>query len=292
MSHNTEELNIQTRAEPTRTAITKSARLSERILEDYFFLILSDAVKKQSRLKCIKYIASGEHCERVRLIHASHHYHRKMDNTSVVERESAESYEMVVFQVTTPTFYSKFFHYHSPFAALERELLDESNTRTAWSSHPREFIALFFHTTELVRQPKDWRWDLISLLRTPPSATNFPHLIAYETFGGISLADHWVQQHCSLHKIRKYQCTLLRLFLGNRIGGFSLGSFKGDFELIGLSRDAMLLVYEIFLKAGLASITLILANDKTSNCNGMVGVFFCMLGMASLNIWACLKAIF
>lgn len=215
-----------------------------------------------------------------------------MDNVSDVEREDAESHEPVVFQVTTPTFYSKFFHYHSPFAALERELLDESNTRTAWSSHPREFAALFSRTTEVVRQPKDWRWDLISLLRTPPSATNFPHLIAYETFGGISLADYWVLQHCSIHQVRKYQCALLRLFLGNRIGGFSLGSFKGDFELIGLSRDAMLLVYDVSLKAGLASLSLILANDRTFKSNGVVDVFFCMLGMASLNIWACLKAIF
>lgn len=262
-------------------------------MEEYFFLILSDAVGKQSRLKCIKYIASGEHSERVRLIHASHQNDSKVDDRATAERKDIQGYEQVVFQVTTPAFYSRFFHYHSPSAALERELLDESNTRTVWSSHPQEIFALFSHGSEGTRHPKDWRWDIISMLRTPPFKTNFPHRVPYELFGGMSQTDHWVLQHCSNHQVRKYQCTLLRLYLGNRIGGFSLGSIKGDLELIGLSRDAMLIVYDAIFKTGIATLAVnLLTSDGVIKDGRLLKLLLCILSIAGLNLWACLKSIF
>ncbi|KAJ5454991.1 hypothetical protein N7530_012760 [Penicillium desertorum] len=143
LTHNEKELNIQTRAEPITTAIAKSARLSERSLETYFSRILSSLVRSQSRIKSVKYITSGEHCARTRIIHSYQQHSREKGPHCPDEEAKKEGLGQVVFKVNTPTFYSRFFHYKSPFAAMQSELLDDERTRTVWSSHPQEFTALF-----------------------------------------------------------------------------------------------------------------------------------------------------
>ncbi|KAJ6118896.1 hypothetical protein N7471_013516 [Penicillium samsonianum] len=145
LTHNEKELNIQTRAEPTTNAIAKSARLSERALEKYFSMILSSIVQSQSRIKSVKYITSGEHCARTRVMYSHQQHSGEKAPHRPDEEASKEALELIVFKVNTPTFYSRFFHYKSPFAAMQSELLDEERTRTVWSSHPQELAALFPH---------------------------------------------------------------------------------------------------------------------------------------------------
>jgi hypothetical protein len=209
------------------------------------------------------------------------------------EEPIQEALEQIVFQVNTPTFFSRFFHYKSPFAAIQSELLDDEPTRTVWSSHPQEFAALFPHDiADTCRQPLNWRWRIISILRTAPLKTSFSRQTAYESCTGISLIDHLIMQQCSKRQFRDYRRALIRLFLGHWIGGFSIGTIReGDFELIGLSRDAILMIYEALLKAGLVSLGIFVAGDCAIEATTFTNLLVQMLGMAGLNIWACSRSV-
>lgn len=265
-----------------------------RTLEKYFSTILASMVRNQSHIKSVKYITPGEHCARARVMHTHQPYCGENGSPHPDEKRNKGARE-VVFQVNTPTFYSRFFHYRSPFAAIQSELLDDERTRTVWSSHPQEFAALFSHDhmTRTWREPLDWRWKIISALRTAPTKTNFPRRTAYESCRGPSFTDHLVMQQCSPRQLRNYRRALIRLFLGHWIGGFPVGSTKeGDFELIGLSREAILMIYEGFLKAGLVILAILLAGSSVVEPTNTAYLLFSMLSVAGLNIWACLKYVF
>jgi hypothetical protein len=210
------------------------------------------------------------------------------------EEASKEGLEQIVFKVNTPAFYSRFFHYKSPFAAMQSELLDDERTRTVWSSHPQELAALFPHDlADTRREPVDWRWRIISILRTAPTKTNFPRRITYEPCRGTALTDYLVMQQCPSDQIHDYRRTLIRLFLGHWIGGFPAGSIKeGDFELIGLSRDAILMLYEAFLKAGIVSLGILLAGSSATKATNIANLLFAIFSLTGLNIWACLRSVF
>ena len=253
-------------------------------------------MKDQSRIKSLRYITSGEHCERIRIIHSRPRHPGEPDlieaPTTKIDADR-EKPEQIDFQVNTPAFYTRFFHYRSPFAAIQSELLDDERTRTAWSSHPHMVAALFPHEHGAVwRQPPDWRWRLISILRGAPTQTNFPRQNAYESCQGISLTDVVVAEHCSEHQLRTYRRALVRNFLGRWIGGFSIGPIKGDFELIGLSRDAVLMIHDAFLKALLVTVALLVDGNGSLRPATSAHLLCLMLSMAGLNLWACLKAIF
>lgn len=254
-------------------------------------------IENQSRIGSLKYITSGEHCERIRVIHSRPRHPGQPDSieapTTKVEADQ-EKHDQIVFQVNTPAFYSRFFHYRSPFAAIQSELLDDERTRTAWSSHPHVFAALFLHDREDVcHQPPDWRWRLISILRGAPTQTNFPRQTAYEPCQGISLTDIVVAEHSSEHHLRTYRRALVRLFLGRWIGGFSIGPIKeGDFELIGLSRDAVLMIHDAFLKAFFVTGAILVGGKGTLRPATTADLLCMMLSVAGLNLWACFKAIF
>lgn len=249
-------------------------------------------VKRQTHIRSVKYITSGEHCDRVRvfLSHEEHGHKQTLCSSYSDKKSKLKVHEQIVFQVNTPTFYTRFFHYRSPFAAIQSELLDDVRTRTVWSSHPLEFAALFLdESPDTLREPADWRWQIISTLRTSPVKTSFPRRIHYEPFKGNSVSDDLITAYCSGDQIRDYQRALVRLFLGHRIGGFSIGRLKGDFELIGLSRDAVLMIYEAFLKAGLASLVIKSAGLAVTKPVNITNMLWLMISVMALNIWASLK---
>ena len=252
-------------------------------------------MKNQSRIKSLRYITSGDHCERIRIIHSRPRHPGEPDSieapTTKGETDRERS-EQIDFQVNTPAFYSRFFHYRSPLAAIQSELLDDERTRTAWSSHPHEFAALFSHGHgDVWHQPPNWRWRLISILRGAPTLTNFPRQTVYEPCQGISLTDLVVTEHSSECQLRAYRRALIRLFLGRWIGGISIGPIKeGDFELIGLSRDAVLMVHDAFLKATLVTWAIFVGGNGAIKPATTADLLCMMLGMAGLNLWACFKA--
>jgi hypothetical protein len=99
-------------------------------------------------------------------------------------------------------------------------------------------------------------------------------------------------QQCSKDQLRNYKRALIRLFLGHWIGGLPIGSTKeGDFELIGLSRDAILMIYEASLKVGLVISAIFFVGKSAIEPANIAYLLFAMLSIASLNIWACLKSI-
>lgn len=243
----------------------------------------------------MKYVTSGEHCDRIRVIHARPQCSGGQVSAwsiDTIEETDDETHEQIVFQVNTPAFYSNFFHYRSPFAAIQSELLDEERTRTVWSSHPREFAALFPHDNgDIWRKPPDWRWRIISILRSAPTQTNFPRQTPYEPCNGISLTDSVVAQHCSDDDFRAYRRALIRNFLGHWIGGFPPGLIKGgDFELIGLSRDAVLRVHEAFLKAVMMTWAIDLAGNSAIGPANTTYLLSTVLGVTGLSFWACFKS--
>ncbi len=176
----------------------------------------------------------------------------------------------IVFQVISPIFYSRFVHYKSPLAAFTGELLDDERTCTAWSSHPEQFASIFRPKTSMddkrellssthqqppVKSPRGssaWHWTLLSLLRRAPTATNYTRKEPYASFKGLSEMDRFVLSRCSAAETRRYRRAVLRVFVGEWIGGVPFGPlrrFTDDFEPFGLSRDGALRVVEAFLKS-------------------------------------------
>lgn len=268
--------------------------LSARNLEPYFFIILSSIVKSQTRIRTLKYVTSGEHCERVRVIHSNLGVPDRQSTVlshSIGEASATETLAQVVFQVNTPTFFTRFFHYASPLEAIQSELLDEKPTRTVSSSHPQEIARLF---SELVLSNShkyfDWRWRVLATLRPAPMKTNYPRRSVYKPFQGMSSTDSWVLQNCSPIQIRDYRRALIRLFLGHHTGGIPIFSYGGDLELIGLSRDVVLMVQEAFLKTGLALLAMMVSRQIDDRSKNIVNMAITLCGITGLNVWACLKS--
>lgn len=226
-----------------------------------------------------------------RVIRSDQHQVDLEDPNNDEKKQMEESSEHIVFKVNTPTFYTRFFHYDSPFAAIQNEMLDNERTRTVWSSHPQELAALFPQDTKnTCREPLDWRWRIISSIRTAPNKTNYPRYKSYEPCRGTSLTDILVKEQCSMIEFRDYRRALIRHFLGHWIGGFSIGPVRqGDFELIGLSRDAVLKIYEAFLKLGFVMSTIFFVRKASSEPANVAYSLFAIFSMSSLNLWACLK---
>lgn len=262
-------------------------------MEKYFFVVLSAIVKRQTAVKSVKYETPGEHCERIRVIY-SNQYDKGAAGTGcpMSGKQPVEEEGQITFKVITPNFFARFFHYHSPFAAIRGELLDDVRTRTAWCSHPEEFASLFSsaQTDEFLEYP-DWRWKVISTLRTAPSETNFPHQNPYQPCKGISLIDTLVLQDSTKDQIHDYRRGLIRLFLSHWMGSISW-PVNTDFELIGLSQDAIVTICEAFLKAALTILVLIASSTIAEDSLSIFHLPLVFLALGGLNLWACFKSIF
>jgi hypothetical protein len=173
-----------------------------------------------------------------------------------------------------------------------RVLLDDERTWTVWLSHPQEFAALFPHDKgNIWREPPDWRWRIISILRSAPTRINFLRQTVYEPSNRISLTENVIAQHCSDDDFRAYRRALIRNFLGHWIGCFPLGFIKdGDFELIGLARGAVLRAHEAFLKAAIVTWAINLAGHSAVGVTNTSYLLFTMLSVTGLNLWACFKS--
>lgn len=263
-------------------------------MEKYFFVVLSAIVKRQNVIKSVKYETPGEHCERIRVLYSNPHDTAKagtgcpMSGKQTVEDEDGQ----ITFKVITPNFFARFFHYNSPLAAIQGELLDDERTRTAWCSHPDEFASLFSsaQTDEFLEYP-DWRWKVISALRTAPSETNFPHHNPYQPCRGISMIDTFVLQACTKDQVHEYRRGLVRLFLSHCMGTISW-PVNTDFELIGLSQDAIVTIHEAFLKTALTILGLIASSAIVRDSISVFSLPLWFLALGGLNCWACLKSIF
>jgi hypothetical protein len=85
---------------------------------------------------------------------------------------------------------------------------------------------------------------------------------------------------------------MLRLFIGEWIGGtaWPLKRFSDDLEPFGLSRDAVLSIYNVIIKATIVTAYVAVMDGFAMRCNVWnVGVTGWVA--AGLNLWACLKAI-
>lgn len=105
-----------------------------------------------------------------------------------------------------------------------------------------------------------WRWRLHSILRTAPVATNYARGTPHIYFKGLSDMDHWILEHCHLSESEDYRRAMLRVFLGERFGGTAgtagpLKRISDDLEPFGLSRDAVLRIYDATIKAFIITMT-------------------------------------
>jgi hypothetical protein len=203
----------------------------------------------------------------------------------------------VTLQVISPIFYSRFFHYETLCTAVAGELLDHVQTRTVWASNPDLIISILGSTatakkTGTGKDPTSgWRWRLLSIIRTAPVATNYARGTPYIYFKGLSDMDHWILKHCHLSESEDYRRAMLRVFLGERIGGTAgpLKRFSDDLEPFGLSRDAVLRIYDATIKALMVTMTVssvkLLEGEHSTWVIGLAE-----WATAGLNLWACVKA--
>lgn len=246
-----------------------------RTLERYFVRILQTAVSAQTGPTRVKYITPGEHCPRVRVL----------DNQQVLSHADFGKTSEITFQVNTPTFYSRFCHYKSAHSAIVGELLDDERTRTTWCSDPEGFAAMFNVSNEGVTPP-DWRWSFLERFRCPPELKNFEQKEPYQSFTGLSATDCWVLENCSSDEKREYRRSVIRVYLGERFGGVVLGPKGAHPELLGVSRDGVLRIYEAWAK-GLVAALAVYSSQYSSPGTFAMGGF----AMASINLWASLKTI-
>lgn len=208
---------------------------------------------------------------------------------------------VIDLHVISPMFYSRFFHYRTPCEAITNELLDDVRTRTLSSSDAELFASVFDHintarTTlyDAVTYPSTTHrrhWKLIELLRTAPIATNFPRSIQYQPFTGLSFMDKWILKNGSPEDIENHRRALLRVYAGEWIGGtiWPLKLFSDDMEPFGLSRDAVLRIYDAIFRASMAAATAEVVKSLNARCdNSLVGIAGWVA--AGINLWACLKA--
>ena len=103
--------------------------------------------------------------------------------------------------------------------------------------------------------------------------------------------DHWILEHCQLSEIEDYRRAMLRVFLGERIGGTAgpLKRFSDDLEPFGLSRDAVLRIYDAIIKAFVVTMTVSLVKLLEGGHSIWV-IALVEWATAGLNLWARLKA--
>lgn len=254
-----------------------------RYLEKDFFLILEAMVKTQSHVRSVKYISPGEHAPRERIVYSAWSKFRDGNDLFNPLRSTAKLPD-VTFQVLTPTFYSRFFHYSSPSAAIKAELLADPRARTAWCSDPEIFAAMVSKPLTISPVPMDWRWRVVCLVRCQPTETNYASETLWERFDGLSVSDQFVVARCTEQQHREYRRALLRLYLGEWMGGMFFGHHYGDLEQIGLSRDAVIRIHEATFKTFLA--LLVAASAKASGHDNLA-----VLAHTALDVWACLKEV-
>jgi hypothetical protein len=293
------------------TALTKNAtHMISRTLERSFRLILKATVENHPSPISVTYTTSGEHSHKsetflsLAVLKPSDVDLPVSDGTTTPPGSSSGEIKgppAVTLHVISPIFYSRFFHYHSPQDALASELLDDVSTRTLWSSDPTLVASIFeptskanFKSTEAIRYPSSSpirHWRLLSLLRAAPTATNFPRSTPYQPFKGLSFMDSWVLKNCSPEDVKDYRRALLRVFLGEWIGGtvWPLKLFSDDMEPFGLSRDAVLRIYDAVIRAGMVTATVEMGRVLQMGCDvSLAGVAGWVV--TGLNLWACLKA--
>ena len=103
--------------------------------------------------------------------------------------------------------------------------------------------------------------------------------------------DRFVLSRCSATETRSYRRAVLRVFVGEWIGGVPFGPLKRfthDFEPFGLSRDGGVRVVEAFLKAALLARAVAAFRGAAEETAYQDGVGY--LWAASGNIWAVIKA--
>jgi hypothetical protein len=131
---------------------------------------------------------------------------------------------------------------------------------------------------------------MLSALRKAPLSTNFPRKIPYRPFQGISDMDKWIIKSCSPQHVREYRRALLRVLIGEWIGGTfgPLARLSDNLELAGMSRDAVLRVYEAGVKACI--VAAVVENRRV--LDGVCDTWNIRLARwldAGLNLWALLK---
>jgi hypothetical protein len=97
--------------------------------------------------------------------------------------------------------------------------------------------------------------------------------------------DLWVLEHCSPKEVKDYRRAVLRVFIGEWIGGTigPLNRFSDDLEPFGLSRDAVLRIYDAVIKAAtVAATTAVMRAPGYIGAAGWITI--------GVNLWACLKA--
>ncbi len=293
-----------------------------RTLERHFRSFLQHSVENHPTPISVTYITTGEHCKKSEVFH-SRASSSQLDKHSITPVGTVETPPTpprsptsppsdsphIVFQVISPIFYSRFVHYKSPHAAFTGELLDDERTRTTWSSHPEQFTSIFSPTPSLddnkepssstrqhtpVKYPPGssaWHWTLLSLLRRAPIATNYQRKEPYAKFRGLSDMDRFVLSRCSATETRRYRRAVLRVFVGEWIGGVPFGPlrrFTDDFEPFGLSRDGALRVLEAFLKTALLARAVAAFRGTAGETTYQDGADY--LWLAAGNLWAMIKA--
>ncbi|KAH8808673.1 hypothetical protein F5884DRAFT_900883 [Xylogone sp. PMI_703] len=296
-----------TRPEPTKTALGKPARAVERTLERSFRQILKTIVENHSSPISVTYVTPGEHSHKSETFHSltvlsARNKVPTVTSGTVTPPDSSADGIKITLQVISPIFYSRFFHYKSPQAAFASELLDDARTRTLWSSDPTLFASILEQDTTF-NSPQNktsllypsnsnkWHWWLIFLLRAAPVATNYPRSTPYESFKGLSDIDRWVLQNCSPEEVRGYRRATFRIFLGEWIGGaiWPLSQFSSDLEPFGLSRDAVLRIYDAIIKSVVFTG---IVEAAVRHHEGYGTLSMSMVGwiISGVNLWACLKA--
>lgn len=278
-------------------------------MERSFRLILKAAVKTHPSPITVTYITPGEHSQKSEVFQSPdiQRSSQLLCDTEVPYSKAGEvprpssSNDIgslnITLQVISPIFYSRFFHYESSRAAFAGELLDHVRTRTVWASDPDLIMSIFGSTATSMKHgtyptgSNRLGWWLLSILRTAPVATNYPRGTPYIYFKGLSDMDHWILEHCQLSETEVYRRAMLRVFLGERIGGTlgPLKRFSNDLEPFGLSRDAVLRIYDATIKAFI--VTMIVSLFKLLEGEHSIWVIGLVeWATAGLNLWACMKA--
>jgi hypothetical protein len=283
-------------------ALGRPARGVEKTLERHFRQMLKDQVENYPCPLTVIYKNPGEHSLREEKFTSPSTATSK--DSSLAQPKSAAPLSLpseMTFQVLTPSFYHRFFHYQSASSALMSELLDnEELSHTAWSSHPSQFISFLSHSTTNTKEPvapasharqlglfQHLQWKTTAFLRPRVPELNYARKQRVLGFSGLSSMDLHVLEKRTPQGAQEYRRALLQVYLGERIGS--------NWEVIGLSTDAVLRIYDAMVKVVLLELSawaVISLIDNTSiggTTFGSVGLT--VLGATALNTWAIFKAL-
>ncbi len=122
---------------------------------------------------------------------------------------------------------------------------------------------------------------------------NFPTKKQYKSFSGLSSIDYWVLKRCSEEEVKEYRRAVLRVFVGEWIGGVNFGPmklFSHDLEPFGLSRDAVMRIYDAIFKGVVIVGAVTAVRGLESGCD-CLSVGLAGWAVAGVNIWAWMKAV-